>query len=211
MAAFVLPYTVQRFFDSDGLPLAGGKIYSYAAGTSSALALYTNVGLTVPFSNPIILDSQGSVGAPMYMKQTPAYKIDVKNAAGVSQDGYPADNISAPPVNPADNPLNAAPTIASGFGTGANIVNILPTPLGFLVDVGFGGVATQGVIGLPTSLAGWVCCVNNLTAAGAHRASNTRQIASSVSSVTLENQTTSTGAAIAWTASDVLILSCFPF
>lgn len=103
-----------------------------------------------------------------------------------------------------------APTISSGFGSSPSIAANNGTAA-FTVNVGTGGAATNGVIGLPTATTGWICSVNDLTAAAAHVATNTRQTASTTASVTVENQTTSTGAAIAWTASDVLNLACFAY
>ena len=51
----------QQFFDNNGLPLSGGKIYSYLAGTNTAEPTYsTSTGL-IPHSNPIILDAAGRV------------------------------------------------------------------------------------------------------------------------------------------------------
>ena len=105
---------------------------------------------------------------------------------------------------------NAAPTISSGFGTTPSIAANNGTAA-FTVNVGTGGTATSGVIGLPTATTGWICSVNNLTAAAAHVAYNTRQTASSTTSATLENQTTSTGAAVAWAASSILNCSCFAY
>lgn len=105
---------------------------------------------------------------------------------------------------------NVAPTIASGFGTSPTVPSQNGT-LAFTVNVGTGGVATSGVITLPAATTGWIAFVTNITAAAAHRADNTRQTASTTTSVTLENQTTSTGAALAWTASDILRVSCFAY
>ena len=64
---------------------------------------------------------------------------------------------------------------------------------------------------MPAATTGWNCYVNNETAAAAHVAYNTRQIASTTTSVTLENQTTSTGAAVAWAASNILKLACMAY
>lgn len=105
---------------------------------------------------------------------------------------------------------NAAPTISSGFGTSPSISANNGTAA-FRVNVGTGGTATSGVIGMPTATTGWNCNVDNFTAAGAHVAYNTRQTASTTTSVTVENQTTSTGAAVAWAASNILQLSCFAY
>jgi hypothetical protein len=102
------------------------------------------------------------------------------------------------------------PTIASGFGTSPSVVSA-NGPSAMSINVGTGGVATSGVVTLVPAITGWICHVNNFTAAGAHVAYNTRQIATTTTSVTLENQTTSTGAAVAWAASDILRVSCFGF
>ena len=51
----------QQFFDNNGVPLAGGKLYSYAAGTSTPQATYTSASGATAHTNPIILDSAGRV------------------------------------------------------------------------------------------------------------------------------------------------------
>jgi hypothetical protein len=105
----------------------------------------------------------------------------------------------------------SAPTISSGFGTSPSIANNNGSGA-FQVNVGTGGVATSGVISTPiTATTGWICAVNNLTAALGNRADNTVQTASSTTTITIQNQTKSTGAAVAWTASDIVNLLCLAF
>lgn len=48
-----------QFFDADGDPLAGGKIYTYAAGTTTPKATYTDESASIEMANPIILDDAG--------------------------------------------------------------------------------------------------------------------------------------------------------
>jgi hypothetical protein len=103
-----------------------------------------------------------------------------------------------------------APTISSGFGTSPSVTANNGTAA-FTVNVGTGGTSSSGVISLPVASVGWNCMVNNNTASAAHRADNTVQTASTTNSVTIENQTKSTGAAVAWTASDALRLNCFAY
>lgn len=52
-----VPYT--ELADANGAPLAGGKIYTYAAGTTTPQASYTDSTGTTPAANPVILDSAG--------------------------------------------------------------------------------------------------------------------------------------------------------
>lgn len=101
-----------------------------------------------------------------------------------------------------------APTISSGFGASPSIAASNGTGA-FTVNVGTGGAASAGVVGMPSSTTGWACGVENLTATAANRADQrTVQTASTTSTVTIQNQTISTGAALAWTASDIVRLLC---
>ncbi len=108
---------------------------------------------------------------------------------------------------------STAPTIASGFGVGASILS--GTANSFRINVGTGGVATGGVIQLPASATGWNCFIENLTARSANRADQqcVQQAGpnDTVTSVAIQNQTISTGAALAFTASDVLSVVCLAF
>jgi hypothetical protein len=102
------------------------------------------------------------------------------------------------------------PTISSGFGTSPSIQFNNGSPV-MQVNVGSGGTASSGVIGMPTASVGWSCSVENLTAHLRNRADDTVQTASTTTTVTVQNQTKTTGAAVAWTASDVLRLNCMGF
>lgn len=48
-----------QFFDANGVPLVGGKLYTYYAGTVSPLTTYTDSTGGSANTNPIILDSRG--------------------------------------------------------------------------------------------------------------------------------------------------------
>jgi len=105
---------------------------------------------------------------------------------------------------------NAAPTISAGFGTTPSVT--AGTTAAFRLDVGTGGAASSGTIGLPTAMTGWNCEVENLTGTLANRADQrTLQISSTTTTAVVENQTISTGAVLVWTASDILAVSCTAF
>jgi hypothetical protein len=57
--AILAPYVFWQELDNDGEPLAGGKVYTYAAGTTTDKVTYTDADETAQNTNPIILDSAG--------------------------------------------------------------------------------------------------------------------------------------------------------
>jgi hypothetical protein len=77
-------------FDTSGRPLAGGKLYTYAAGTLTPLATYTDATLTVTNANPVVLDNYGK--AQIWFGSQ-AYKLNLTDSLGVQQPDYPIDNI----------------------------------------------------------------------------------------------------------------------
>lgn len=74
------PY--QEFADDSGAPLNGGLVYTYAAGTTTPLATYTDQGGLTQSANPIVLDSAGR--AVWFLDNTVSYKYVVKTSAGVT-------------------------------------------------------------------------------------------------------------------------------
>ena len=81
-----------QFFDNSGNILSGGKIFTYAAGTTTPQASYTTAGVGTPHSNPIILDAAGRVpSGEIWLTDGLQYKFLIKTSADVQIGSY--DNI----------------------------------------------------------------------------------------------------------------------
>ena len=89
MTTNLSPAPKLQFFGSDGEPLAGGKLYSYAAGTSTPLATYTDSTGVTANTNPIILDSRGE--AVVWLSSA-AYKIVLNTSTNTLI--WTVDNVS---------------------------------------------------------------------------------------------------------------------
>lgn len=85
------PVIRPRFFNSNGAPLAGGKLYTYQAGTTTPQATYTDQGGLTPNTNPIILDANGECA--YWLDPTLSYKFVLKDASDVVQ--WTTDQVSA--------------------------------------------------------------------------------------------------------------------
>jgi parallel beta-helix repeat protein len=82
-----------QFFDNNGVILSGGKIFTYAAGTTTPQATYTSALGVTPHSNPIILDSAGRVpGGEIWLTDGLIYKFVIETATGILLGTY--DNIT---------------------------------------------------------------------------------------------------------------------
>jgi hypothetical protein len=57
--AAVIPLPKFIAFADDGSLLAGGKLYTYAAGTSTPKTTWADAAETTPNANPVVLDSRG--------------------------------------------------------------------------------------------------------------------------------------------------------
>lgn len=77
------PFLRQRYFDANGNPLAGGKLYSYQSGTTTPQATYTDSGGLTPNANPIILDANGE--ASVWLDPVLSYKFVLKDSSDVTQ------------------------------------------------------------------------------------------------------------------------------
>ena len=53
------PAAEVQFLDANGQPLAGGLLYTYAAGTTTPQVTYTDSTANTPNTNPIVLDAWG--------------------------------------------------------------------------------------------------------------------------------------------------------
>ncbi len=93
--ASLTPTPKQQFFDANGNPLVAGKVYTYAGGTTTPIATYTDQTGATANTNPIILDSRGM--ANIWLQPTIAYKFLITDENDVTQ--YTTDNILVPVDN----------------------------------------------------------------------------------------------------------------
>ncbi len=102
-----------QFFDNNGVPLAGGKIYSYQAGTTTPLATYTSSSGNTQHTNPIILDSGGRVpsGGEIWNSYAYLYKFVVKTSTDVTISTF--DNVGGS--------FNASPLVNNFNGNGITV------------------------------------------------------------------------------------------
>jgi len=81
-----------QFFDNNGNPLSGGKIFTYASGTTTNQATYTSASGGTAHANPIILDSAGRVpSGEIWLTDGLAYKFVIKDSNDVLIGTY--DNV----------------------------------------------------------------------------------------------------------------------
>lgn len=110
-----------QFFDNNGNPLSGGKIYSYEAGTTTPLATYTSSSGGTAHTNPIVLDSAGRVpsGGEIWNVYTQLYKFILKTSADVTIATF--DNVGGS--------FNASPIVANFTGDGLQVIfSLLSAP-----------------------------------------------------------------------------------
>ena len=114
----------QQFFDNNGQPLSGGKIYTYASGTTTPQATYTSATGATPHANPIILNSAGRVpSGEIWLTGGTAYKFIIYTSVDVLIGSY--DNISG--INDF---TSLTPKVFNATGNGVAVnYNLLATPV----------------------------------------------------------------------------------
>jgi hypothetical protein len=74
------PTPVQKFFDNNGNALANGQLYTYAGGTSTPIATYTDNTGSTSNTNPIILNSRGECN--LWLTPNVSYKFVLQDSLG---------------------------------------------------------------------------------------------------------------------------------
>lgn len=90
MNTALMPNPRIQFADANGKPLAGGQIFTYAAGTSTPQAAYTDSTGATALPNPVVLDAGGF--ASIWLSSA-NYKIVAEDVNNVVQ--WTVDNVSA--------------------------------------------------------------------------------------------------------------------
>lgn len=120
-----------------GAPLAGGRLYTYAGGTSTPRATYTDSTGGIANTNPVILDARGE--ANVWLEQGVAYKYVLRDANDVLI--WTVDNINSSAGGAGittlfGNGTVTAPSISFANSTGMGFYRIANNVL---------GLATAGV------------------------------------------------------------------
>lgn len=114
------------FLGVTGLPLSGGKLYSYQAGSSTPLATYTTISGTIANANPIILGTDGRAPNEIWLTFGYNYKFILQDSGGATIATY--DDIYGI--------LGTIPAVASVLPTGMILLwsgSIGSIPAGFLL------------------------------------------------------------------------------
>jgi microcystin-dependent protein len=138
------PSPVQQFTDNNGNLLVGGKLFLFAAGTTTPQAAFTDASGGTPLPNPIILNDRGEVAPSaigtscgLWLDPTLSYKFILSPA-----------NDTNPPTNPfwtVDNVVSPQSAILAQLQQ--YIATLGGTPIGGMID--YGGA---------TAPPGWILC-----------------------------------------------------
>lgn len=131
----------QQFFDNNGNPLSGGKLWSYQAGTTTPQTTYTTASGNVAHTNPIVLDSAGRVATgQIWLTAGSNYKFTLMTSVNVTLATW--DNITG--INGTGITSNASTVVYDPAGTGA-VPTTVQTKLRESVSVlDFGANTTPG-------------------------------------------------------------------
>lgn len=156
-----------QFFDANGSLLVGGRLYTYAAGTTTPLATYTDSTGNTAHTNPIELDSAGRVPGGAIWLSLVGYKFvltDANDSVISTWDGIRNIDATGVPFTP---PANL------GFGVGTNTVSE------GLVDLANNQINTAAtntppgailMYGGTTAPSGWLVCDGSAKAAADYTA-----------------------------------------
>lgn len=148
--AILSPPPKAQFLDANGAPLAGGKVYTYQAGTTTPLATYTTAGGTTPNANPVILDARGE--ADIWYAPGVSYKVVLRTSADALI--WTVDNIAmsgSMATQNADNVNITGGTIGSGVTFAGSITGTATNVTG-TVAVANGGTGATTAANARTNL-----------------------------------------------------------
>ena len=146
----------QQFFDDSGNPLSGGKLYSYAAGTTTPQATYTSASGATAHTNPIVLNSAGRVATgEIWLTASQNYKFVLKTSTEVTIATW--DNITG--INGTGITTNAASVVYDPPFTGSVAISV-ETKLAQIINVNDFGADPTGVVSSSTAFAAAIAAVD---------------------------------------------------
>ena len=186
----------------------------------SNMILQNNAAGAGSLVRPIVIRQKGNSNIDFYTNNTLAWRMDGSGHLTAQGAFNIGDGGTSSPVNIwAEGFIGAeasyrlgtsdilmvsatAPTISSGFGTSPSIAANNGTAA-FTINVGTGGTANSGVIGLPAATTGWSVHCADVTTQSA-TVFLTKQTATTTTTATIGNFDAA-GAAAAWVASNILV------
>lgn len=114
MTSILSPSLIFQGLGFGGIPLPGGQLSSFVAGTSTPQATYTDSTMSTPNTNPVILNANGQ--APVWLNPSLVYKFVLQDRFG--NQIFSADQVQGSLTASALTPLLNAATLnqtATGF------------------------------------------------------------------------------------------------
>lgn len=156
----LMPAPYQVLFDSSGNTIVSGKICTYLAGSSTAVFTYTDVGLSVQNTNPIITDGSGRYVA--FLTPGVSYKFVYYSNDGTANTCNGTilrtqDNVAAVPttannidvIGTAGEALTAGQAVYLSAGSGGKVAG-----LWYLANATNTYSSTTAIVGMvPSSIA----------------------------------------------------------
>ena len=107
-----------QFFDNNGNILAGGKLWTYTAGTTTLQATYTDSSGATPNTNPIVLNAAGRTAQEIWLTKGVSYKFVLMTSANVVIGTYDdisgVNDFSIAGISWSD--VTGTPTTLNGYG-----------------------------------------------------------------------------------------------
>lgn len=169
-----------QFLTTTGLPLSGGQLYTYQAGSSTPLSTYSDNSGIVPNANPIVLGVDGRPQTEIWLTQGFNYKFILTDANNNQIQTY--DNLYGI--------LQTAPAVSNTVPSG-----LIAIWSGSVGSIPSGWVLCNGQNGTPDLRNSFILGAGNTYAVGATGGSTDAIVPSHTHSATSSSSASSTSTA----------------
>lgn len=131
MSALISPSPFLQFVDANGNPLTGGKLFTYAAGSTSKQTTFTSASAATPNTNPVILDTLGS--CEVWLPPGSAFKYVLSPATDTDPPTNPIKTIDNITGSGGGGALSSGQTITltgQTINSGASVIYVNVTATG---------------------------------------------------------------------------------
>lgn len=159
----LMPVPKLQFDGALGLPLIGGKLYTYAAGTSNLKQTFTDAAGTTPQPNPIPLNARGEPASPIFWNGN--YRVELHDA--LNNLIYTVDNYNTDPFG-VQALFGAQGATKLGYQGPGGVVRTVASKLSEVISLQDMGAVGNGVE-VAANDAAWakaVAYINNFPATG---------------------------------------------